>query len=127
MKEKKIFTLSAFAFFSLTSVAQPGANDVTTPLHLLKPDYPVSYGAPSVDNVKQVLNKVYTYLNEVTPAQFIDRRTGKVVTNLTNVDTNIVLKQGDFRLTSYEWGETYSGMLLAGEATGDQKFTDYAK
>lgn len=127
MKGKKIFTLSAFAFFSLTSVAQPGANDVTTPLHLLKPDYPVSYGAPSVDNVKQVLNKVYTYLNEVTPAQFINRRTGKVVTNLTNVDTNIILKQGDFRLTSYEWGVTYSGMLLAGEATGDQKFTDYAK
>ncbi len=127
MKRRKILTISALALFSLTSFAQPKANDVTTPLHLLKPDYTVPYGAPSINKVKQVLDKVYNYLNSVTPAQLVDRRTNKVVTNLSNVDTNIILKQGDFRLTSYEWGVTYSGMLQAGEATGDQKFTNYTK
>jgi unsaturated rhamnogalacturonyl hydrolase len=33
--------------------------------------------------------------------------------------------RGDFQLVSYEWGVTYAGMLLAGEATGDARFTDY--
>jgi len=34
-------------------------------------------------------------------------------------------RAGRLRIISYEWGVTYSGMLLAGEATGDAKFTDY--
>lgn len=107
--------------------AQSKGNDVTTPLHALKVDYPVPYGAPSVDNVKQVLDKIYDYLNAVTPAQFVTRRTNIVFNDLANIDTNVMLKQGDFRLTSYEWGVTYSGMLLAGEATGDTRYISYTK
>lgn len=113
--------------FSAVSFCQPKANDVTTPLHLLQPDYPVPYKAPSIDNVKQVLDRVYNYLNEVTPAQVTDRRSGQAITNYSAADTNAILKQGDFRLTSYEWGVTYSGMLLASEATGDAKYANYTK
>ena len=36
-----------------------------------------------------------------------------------------MLEQGDFWLTSYEWGVMYAGMLLAGEATADHRFTNY--
>ena len=43
------------------------------------------------------------------------------------MDSNTVVKQGDFRLTSYEWGVTYSAMLHAGKATGDNRYTDYVK
>jgi unsaturated rhamnogalacturonyl hydrolase len=102
-------------------------NDVSTPLHLLKPDYPVPYGAPSVDAVKEVLNRVHHYLDSTTPAKFVDRRTGSELKNVSAPDTNIMVKQGDFRLTSYEWGVTYSGMLLATEATGDNRYADYTK
>jgi unsaturated rhamnogalacturonyl hydrolase len=102
-------------------------NDVSTPLHLLKPDYPVPYGAPSVAAVQEVLNRVHHYLDSTTPAKFVDRRTGAEVKNLSAPDTNIMVKQGDFRLTSYEWGVTYSGMLLASEATGDNRFANYTK
>jgi rhamnogalacturonyl hydrolase YesR len=102
-------------------------NDATTPLHLLKPDYAVPYGAPSVSAVKEVLNRVHHYLDSTTPAKFVDRRTGAEVKNVSAPDTNIAVKQGDFRLTSYEWGVTYSGMLLATEATGDKRFADYTK
>jgi len=109
------------------SPAQVKINDVTTPLHALQPGYKVPYGAPAIDNVKQVLKRVYNYLNEVTPAQFVDRRTQVVLTNLADADTNTVIKTGDFRLTGYEWGVTYSGMLLAGEATGDTAYTHYTK
>ena len=102
-------------------------NDVTAPLHALQPDYPVPYSIPSAGGVTQVLERVLHYLDPVTPAQFSDRVTGTVVTVGNHADTNIVFKQGDFRLTSYEWGVTYAGMLLAGEATGDLGFTNYTK
>ncbi len=108
-------------------LAQNKPNDVTAPLHLMKPDYPVPYGAPSIESVKGVLDKVYNYLNATTPTQFVNRKTNDVVTNLSTIDTNTVFKQGDFRLTSYEWGVTYSGMLAATEATGDTKYADYTK
>jgi unsaturated rhamnogalacturonyl hydrolase len=37
----------------------------------------------------------------------------------------VIFEPGDYRLTSYEWGVTYAGMLLAGKNTGNKKFTDY--
>lgn len=103
----------------------PKANDSTTPLHLLKPDYPVPYGQPSVADVTTVLNRVHGYLNGVTPTQVIDRQTGQVITDFTTFNSNAIVKPGDFRLTSYEWGVTYTGMLRAGEATGDPRYADY--
>lgn len=110
----------------LPAVAQK-TNDVTTPLHAMRVDYPVPYGAPKVEDVKAVLDRVRHYLDSVTPTQFVNRRTGEVIGSLSKIDTNTIVKPGDFRLTSYEWGVTYSGMLLAGEATGDKRFTEYTK
>ena len=102
-------------------------NDVTAPLHAMQPDYPVPYTVPDAQKVKAVLDRVFNYLDSVTPAAFINRSTGQVITDISKPDTNIVFKPGDFRLTSYEWGVTYSGMLEAGAATGDKKYTDYTK
>jgi len=70
---------------------------------------------------------VLTYLDAATPAQFADRVSGTVVEVRDKADTNIVFKPGDFRLTSYEWGVTYAGMLLAGEVTGDHRYTEYTR
>lgn len=102
-------------------------NDVTAPLHAMKPDYPVPYTIPQQDDVKQVLDKIYHYLDSVTPAQFINKNTRAVVTDVNKPDTNIIFKPGDFRLTSYEWGVTYAGMLRATGTTGDEKYGDYTK
>lgn len=106
---------------------QQPANDVTAPLHALQPDYPVPYGAMSMQDIKNVLDKVYDYLDAVTPPQMINRQTGQVVTDVSHFDTSYVIKPGDFRLTTYEWGVTYSGMLLASEITGDARYSDYVK
>ena len=120
---KKI--LVCFVLTSQVAMAQK-ANDVTTPLHALQPDYPVPYGAPKVETVKGVLDKIYNYLDKVTPVGYVNRNTGNDVL-LNSIDTNTIVKRGDFRLTSYEWGVTYSGMLEAAAATGDKKFSDYTK
>jgi unsaturated rhamnogalacturonyl hydrolase len=108
------------------SQSKPG-NDVTASLHLLKPDYPVPYGAMSEADIKKVLDKVFNYLDAVTPAQMINRQTGQEVTDATQFDTAYGIKPGDFRLTAYEWGVTYSGMLLAAETSGETKYNDYVK
>ena len=42
-------------------------NDVTQPLHARKVNYPTLYGAPEVADVTQVLDRVFTYMNAVTP------------------------------------------------------------
>lgn len=117
-----LLTLQAF---SVNGFAQKG-NDVTTPLHAMKPDYPFPYEPPSIADVKIVLDRVYNYLDTTTPYKLVNKKTGAEI-NLNAVDTNTIIKPGDFRLTSYEWGVTYSAMLQAGEATGDSKFTNYTK
>lgn len=117
-----------FAIFltSLNVVAQK-QNDVVTPLHALQPDYPIPYSVPTKESVKKVLDRVYTYLDAVTPMQFANKSNNQVFDKVDKPDTNIIFKQGDFRLTSYEWGVTYSAMLLAAEATGDKRYSDYTQ
>jgi len=124
----KIFsTIGVLALCATVSFGQQKlpANDVTTPLHLMKPDYPVPYGATTENEIKEVLDRINLYLNAVTPPQLADGKSGKVIADLSNAGSTAVFKPGDFRLISYEWGVTYTGMLLATETTGDKKFSDY--
>jgi rhamnogalacturonyl hydrolase YesR len=113
---------------TLKAAAQtPVKNDVTTPLHALQPDYPVPYGAMSKDSIIKTIDRIFNYLDRTTPAQLINKTTGAAVTNVSQLDTNTIIKQGDFRLYSYEWGVTYSALLLAAETTGDKKYSTYVK
>jgi rhamnogalacturonyl hydrolase YesR len=130
MHKKSLWLLAVGWLAWSTALAQmkpATGNDVTAPLHMLRPDYPVPYIIPTTDAVKGTLDRVLTYLDAATPAQFADRVSGTVVEVRDKADTNIVFKPGDFRLTSYEWGVTYAGMLLAGEVTGDHRYTEYTR
>jgi len=110
-----------------TIATQPliAQTDATTPLHLLKPDYPIPYGIPKQEEVIAVLNRVHGYLNGVTPPAFQNEKTGEIFTEASKIDPNTILQRGDFRIVSYEWGVTYAGMLAASEATGDPRFREY--
>src|SRR4051812_2573709 len=118
--------LFLFLFVSSLVVSAQKANDVSAPLHALQPDYPVPYAVPNPASVKNVLDRVFNYLNSVTPPQFINQHTGAIYEG-HDPDTNTIFKKGDFRLTSYEWGVTYSGMLAVAAATGDEKYHNYAR
>ena len=106
---------------------QQPTTDATTPLHLLKPNYPIPYGIPKPEEVVAVLNRVHRYLDSVTPIGFVNEKTGEEITDYSKIDENTILKRGDFRIVSYEWGVTYAGMLLATEATGDPRFREYTE
>src|SRR3982751_4243590 len=128
-----------FFVFRLVVIAQPGTrsdsdtskngkgNDVSSPLHALKPDNPIPYGAPATSDVEKIIDRIYKYLDAVTPAQFIDKKTGRTIHDYSEIDTNTIFQTGDFRLTSYEWGVTYSGMLEASAATGNPKYLNYTR
>ncbi|HSC37802.1 MAG TPA: hypothetical protein VLD19_08030, partial [Chitinophagaceae bacterium] len=130
--QKKCITGLFFLFLlpvSFSVCAQvsppPKASDATSPLHALPPEYPVAYGAPTAAGIKSTLDRIYHYLDGVTPAQLVDRRTGQPLADVSRADTNTIFAPGDFRLLSYEWGVVYAGMLQATEATGDTSFAQY--
>jgi rhamnogalacturonyl hydrolase YesR len=100
-------------------------NDSNTPLHLLQPDYNVPYGALTVEEVKADIDRVLHYLESSTPTRVVDKNTGRQVTDLSKINSDSQLERGTFRLASYEWGVTYSAMLAAAEATGDQAYYNY--
>ncbi|MCR4603833.1 MAG: glycoside hydrolase family 88 protein [Prevotella sp.] len=99
-------------------------NDNNTPLHLMKPDYKTGYGIPTTESVKQVMDRVLHYIDVETPAVLVDKD-NKEVTQLKEITADTHLKQGGFRLTSYEWGVTYSGVLAAYASTGDEAYKQY--
>jgi rhamnogalacturonyl hydrolase YesR len=104
---------------------ETASNDFNTPLHLLAPAYNIPYGLPSDESIKEILDRIWTYLDRETPALVINKTTNEVIEDYSKIDENSILQRGAFRMASYEWGVTYAGMTLAGEITGDTKFSDY--
>ena len=101
-------------------------NDANTPLHLLQPNYPIPYTPPTIEAVTKTLHHIHSYLDTVTPPLLINEQKGTLVEDPSQIDSNTILKKGDYRLVSYEWGVVYGAMLLATEATGDIRFKKYA-
>jgi unsaturated rhamnogalacturonyl hydrolase len=122
-----ILLLLCLGLLSFTNIfAQIKKTDVNTPLYLLPPDYPIPYGPAKAEEVKAILDKVRNYLETTTPMRVIDSKTKETITDFSKPNFNATIEPGTYRIISYEWGVTYSGMLLAGDVTGDTRFTDYA-
>ncbi|MFN8253878.1 MAG: glycoside hydrolase family 88 protein [Ferruginibacter sp.] len=122
---KKIFLLPAMALITTAHAQVKTANDAM--LHAMKPVYTVPYEPMRQEEIKKVMDKVFSYLDAVTPAHMLNKQTGDIITDIAKADSNTVLQQGDFRITSYEWGVTYSAFLWAAEITGDKKYSAYVK
>lgn len=122
----KPFKLTAILLFALSPfLVSAQTTDASAPLHLLQPDYPTPYLAPETASVKVVLDRVYNFLEENTAEKVINEKTKAEVTDFKKSKEKLIFEEGAFRLTSYEWGVTYAGLLLATEATGEKYFADY--
>jgi len=108
-----------------TKVAPTPAVPSRVDANRLAPAYPVPYAPAKPEEIKSVLDRVLGYLEQASAVKIIDRDTGKPVADLAHLPTNAGLDRGDFGLTSYEWGVTYSGMTHVAEVTGDARFLDY--
>lgn len=119
-----ILCMTAPVLYAPAQQATKG-NDTNTPLHALQPDYKIPYGKTTPDDIRKVLDRMLSYLDAATPATLVNSKSGEPVRDLKSPDRDAVIKPGDFRLTSYEWGVTYGGMMLAGEVMGDKRYTEY--
>ena len=100
-------------------------NDSNTPLHLMQPEYKTPYGVITVEEVKEDMDRILRYLESCTPTRVVNEKTGETITDYANMGPDAQLERGTFRLASYKWGVTYSAMLAAAEATGDQAYENY--
>lgn len=99
-------------------------NDSNTPLHLLKPDYVTPYGELNPDSVRKDIDRVFAYIDRVTPAKVVDKK-GNTITNLKKLPEDAMLNQGTYRLTSYEWAVMYMALLDAAKILDDSRYSDY--
>jgi rhamnogalacturonyl hydrolase YesR len=91
----------------------------------LEVDYPTPYEPATAEDIRKVLERVHAYLEKASPIQVLNADTGDAVPDLANLPAQISLARTDFQILTYEWGVTYAGMLLAAQATGDRRYTDY--
>jgi rhamnogalacturonyl hydrolase YesR len=119
--------LTTSATAQLTSAAPPASRAAVTDVGdaptRLPPAYPMPYLDPSPVAIKAVMDRVLGYIERETPVGMVDRA-GAAVT-VDRLGPGAAFGPG-FRLTSYEWGVTYAGALLAGQVTGDRRYTRYA-
>ncbi len=87
--------------------------------------YPMPYGIPNAEEIAKLLARIRDYLSTHTPARVVDRETGEEITSFKRINHKATLERGEFSVIGYEWGVTYTGMLLAAEVTGDRKFKAY--
>ena len=77
---------------------------------------------PSVQ-AKEIIERVFNYIDGCTPYTLV-KADGKEV-KASKMDASTSFKKGSFYINSYEWGVTYSGLLLAAEVTSEGKYLDY--
>lgn len=98
--------------------------DASVQLFHLHSDYDFPYIIPSKENVTEKLLRICNFLEGTTMKEFVDA-TGKPVEDPSKIPANFSFGKTDFRPYSYEWGVTYSGMLMAANVTGEKAFSDY--
>ena len=131
----RMIRVTAGLLFALPLLAQtpaPAAAETPAPAVInpgrIPPAYPTPYAPASAEEIKTVLGRVLGYLECASPikvVKVIDRDTREPVSDLTRLSGTVAFDRTDFLITSYEWGVTYSGMLLAAEVTGDIRYRDY--
>ncbi len=104
--------------------------DNKDPKDLSEGTYPIPYQKPTVAEITEVLRRVHGYLDANSPTQVVDGRTGIEITDFSVPNADARVPDGDgeaFYPLDYTMGVTHSGMLLAREVTGDERFAEYTR
>ncbi|MFH0759723.1 MAG: glycoside hydrolase family 88 protein [Bacteroidota bacterium] len=86
------------------------------------PEYDIPYEFPTVDGIKEVLDRVRVYYESTSPQNIIDLETGKEITDFSKPNQNARVSIG----LSSEWTYTHGVVLSAfdyiDDVTGDEAF-----
>jgi len=89
-----------------------------------KPVYVVPYQLPTIDGVKDVLNRVRGYYEATSTQSIIDSETGKIITDFSKPNKNARVSKGFSSEWSYTHGVVLSAFSYIYDVTGDKKFFD---
>jgi rhamnogalacturonyl hydrolase YesR len=131
----RVFMILVAVVASSTAAAQSTATQIHTAPQVdpgvysgrVKPNYPTPYEPASAESIQATLQRIHGYLEQASPLRVVDGATGTVVSDLKNLPAQAALDRTDLLILTYEWGVTYSGMLLAAEVTGDARYRKYTQ
>jgi unsaturated rhamnogalacturonyl hydrolase len=118
---------AAIAQSTATQVHTPPQQDPGVYSGRLQPDYPTPYEPATAQSIQQTLQRIHAYLEEASPIRVVDGATGAVVSDLNKLPAQVAMDRTDLLNITYEWGVTYSGMLLAAEVTKDARYREYTR
>jgi hypothetical protein len=84
------------------------------------PVYPVPYDMPSLENIKEVLNRVKGYYESTSPQTILDSKTEKIITDFTSYNPNATPSTGFSSEWSYTHGVVLSAFDYITKVTGDE-------
>lgn len=99
---KSILSFLLVLFFSVSLFAQEETSGRI-------PVYEVPYEYPTVDGIKEVLNRVRTYYESTSPQVIIDAQTGEEITDFSKFNKNAEASPG----FSSEWSYTHGVVLFS--------------
>ena len=86
--------------------------------------YPTPYEPASVEDIQRTLDRVYSYIEQTTPVQIVNSETGEEVQGKT-LPKQAAMQRTDLLMLTYEWGVTYSGLMLAANVSDEARYRDY--
>lgn len=86
------------------------------------PEYTVPYEYPTVDRIKEVLNRVKGYYESTSSLKIFDSETGKEITDFSILNKNAKVSDGFASEWSYTNGVVLSAFDYINDVTGDKTF-----
>ncbi|MCY1721998.1 glycoside hydrolase family 88 protein [Prolixibacteraceae bacterium Z1-6] len=86
------------------------------------PEYEIPYELPSVENVKEVLNRIRMYYESTSLQHLIDSKTGEKISDFNTFNPNAVPSPGFSGEWSYTHGVVLSAFDYITKVTGDKTF-----
>ena len=86
------------------------------------PQYEIPYDFPTIDNIKEVLNRVRGYYERTSDRRIIDRRTGEPITDLSKPNRDARVSEGFSGEWSYPHGVVLSAFIYIDEIIGEPAF-----
>lgn len=86
------------------------------------PNYPIPYTFPSINNIKETLNRIKSYYESTSSLTIVDTQTGNEITNFAKFNPNAEPSHGFSSEYSYTNGVVLSAFIYIYQITGDTTY-----
>ncbi|MFA9389715.1 MAG: glycoside hydrolase family 105 protein [Prolixibacteraceae bacterium] len=86
------------------------------------PEYEIAYELPTVDHIKEILNRIRVYYESSSTQSIIDSKSGKKISDFSTFNPNAEPSRGFSSEWSYTHGVVLSAFEYIDDVTGDKAF-----